>query len=165
MSGTLKPRWDQRFTVGIEAEKNIRSTDHALVGFHLHLSLRNWEVISDTYEDINDSESTAKDKSWGYVFGWLSGTSMLGAGWHLAFASREEARPWFAVGTRIVLFIDTRDEEDKAAWAHAAHFAIGYDLGKIGIGIRTTWAPDAVLFGSTGAPLFGTLFTIETLED
>jgi hypothetical protein len=117
------------------------------------------------YESLNDSDATAQDKSWGYAFGWLAGTSMIGAGWQLTFASPAETKGWFSVGTRVVLFIDTRDEEDEAAWAHAACANAGYDIGKTGFGIRVAWAPDAVLFGSTGAPLLSVLATIEARKD
>jgi hypothetical protein len=88
---------------------------------------------------------------------------MLGAGWQATYSSGAEQQGWVSFGSRLVLFIDPRDELHTTAWAHAAHLAVGYDFGGGGIGLRVLWAPDdRILFDTTGAPLFSAMVTLET---
>ncbi|HEX5058387.1 MAG TPA: hypothetical protein VFV99_03460 [Kofleriaceae bacterium] len=169
VSGTLKPDWDQRFTIATELERNVH-TGRFHLGWNIHWSFRNWSVIDAVYKQISADDISAPGKAFGYVFGWISGTSMLGAGWQLRYAQEDGAKGWALLGTRVVLFLDPiaggEGDDVDASLSHALHGAIGYDFGDFGLGLRAMWAPDALLFGSTdSAPLFLSMATLELRKE
>ena len=165
VSGTLKPDWDQRFTIATELERNVR-TSRFHFGWNIHWSFRNWSVIEAVYKQISADDVSPPAKLFGYVFGWVSGTSMLGGGWQLRYAQEDGEKAWALLGTRLILFLDPIEggegDDVDAAFAHALHGAIGYDFNTFGLGLRWMWAPDVFPFGSTdSAPLFLMMATVE----
>ena len=148
-SGTGFGGSEQRLTAGIEGSADTRVTPLLSLGVHGHWSLRNWNVIDDYYSNggINDL--------YGYAFGWVSGTSMLGLGPELVIAPARRVRPWLALGTTLFLYINTRAPGDHVIWGHAGYGAVGFDLpGGVGFSLRAQYAPaSGTVFGTTSSPV------------
>ena len=158
-SGTVREKHDLAFMLGAEVTIEHRIESIFGIGGHAHLSIRNWAVIGDFYRRLDPKTS---EVAYGYVFGWLAGTGLLAAGPHLMFRARGDTQPWLAIGTSLILAIDTREASDEAILGHAAYFGAGYDLAGLGFGVRVHWAPaNAILFGTTGPSVFSAMGTIE----
>ena len=160
-SGTLGTPRDLDGTLGMEATVTARLNEVLSFGLHGHVSVRNWAVISDFYRDLNKSPASS-DALYGYAFGWLAGTGVLAGGPELVFGTRDEFRPWVAVGTSLFLYLDTRERTNGVVGGHGATAAVGYDLGPVGISVRGMYAPaSGTVLGTTGPPVAYVLATFD----
>jgi hypothetical protein len=160
LSGTLGNPRDVRGTAGLEVQYDRRIDRRVSWGIHTHLSLRNWKVIGDFYKSMSDCHGS--ECAYGYIFGWLAGTGLVGLGPEIMIHSASKSGPFVTFGTSALISIDTRDEEEKVVFAHAGHTAVGIDFGGGGIAVRGQYAPSAdFLLGSTGSPVFSLMATLE----
>jgi hypothetical protein len=179
VSGTLEPNEDIEFTVGNEVHWDYRIHGIVSLGFHSHISLRQWVVIADAYKNLYDTDEVhAEDtgdgekiaRAFGMMFGWmgawLAGTGLLGGGPHVTLSSRSQKAPWMSIGSSVLLSIDTRDPVEEVVLVHALHVGLGWDLGRGGISVRAQYAPaDGLLVGSTGSPVASVTAGFEILWD
>jgi len=123
-------------TLNLEVDVGLRFR-YVSFSWYSELTLREFSTIGSFYKRI--SKERGKEIAYGYLFGWLAGTSLIYSGPALTFYTKPKGLALFAsAGIGPLLLIDPRDPD--AASGYGQMLGVGLGNEKFRIAVRAIFS-------------------------